>query len=412
MENKQIVSALIGIAIIGALSGLVLENMIEGDAAKFRQFANKIKDNTLILFETAQMATVQNMISHAKVSFELSTAISDPDLIPNNGDEYILNQVSECVFYSPDDIPFPTCLICQISDEECKEKVVCPVCARPTIFTVLYENPNQVQGDVVNIDVKKGNKILAQFFGVTDGTPLEINAENFPDGKMGDTTPTNTEYHISINNVVTEITIHTSCSKGLFVGDVHTRDDTNTGDPDVSLTVVSGTDANLNPTIPDASCKDTTDSKASNKEPKEKKVKEPKSKTPTIFTVLYNNPNQIQGDYVTIEVYKNDKDFGKHNKILAEFFGVVDGQEITIDSRDFINKDKDKVEKKTVYRILVNGYETTVIIHTSDSKDLFVGDEHTTDPDTTGDADISLTVVSGTDANLNPTISDASNKSK
>ena len=121
---------------------------------------------------------------------------------------------------------------------------------------------------------------------------------------------------------------------------------------------------------------------------------------------------KIQGDYVTIEVYKNDKDFGKHNKILAEFFGVVDGQEITIDSRDFINKDKDKVEKKTVYRILVNGYETTVIIHTSDSKDLFVGDEHTTDPDTTGDADISLIVVSGTDENLNPTISDASNKSK
>jgi len=111
MLRKEIISTLIGLAIFGALTGLLLEVMIEGDAAKFKQFAEKIKGNTLILFESAQMATVQNMISNAEVGFELSTTLVDPDSTPDNGDEFFLNQVSECVFSSPEDIPFPTCLV-------------------------------------------------------------------------------------------------------------------------------------------------------------------------------------------------------------------------------------------------------------------------------------------------------------
>ena len=255
MENKQIVSALIGIAIIGALAGLTLEIMVEGDAAKFRQFAQKIKDNTLIMFETAQLATVQNMISHATVAFELSTAVADPDSIPNNGDEYFLNQVSECVFFSPEDIPFPTCLICQLSDQKCMPKVMCPECEKPTIFTVRYDNPNQMLDDVVRIEVVKGDNLLAEFDGVMDGDEIEIDSRDFLTGSKKNV-ESNTEYLIIINGAETVVIIHTSCSKDLFVGDVHTRE-TSDGDPNVSLTVVSGMDANFNPTIPDAICKPT-----------------------------------------------------------------------------------------------------------------------------------------------------------
>ncbi len=93
MRRKEMVTTLIGLTIFGALTGLLLEVMMEGDEAKFRQFAQKIKDNTLILFETAQMATVQNMISSATVAFELSTTQVDPDSTPNSGDEYFLNQL-------------------------------------------------------------------------------------------------------------------------------------------------------------------------------------------------------------------------------------------------------------------------------------------------------------------------------
>jgi hypothetical protein len=142
MLRKEVVSTLIGLAIFGALTGLLLEVMIEGDAAKFKQFAEKIKSNTLILFETAQMQTVQNMISNAHVGFELSKTTVDPTPEESgSGDEYFLNQVSECVFSSPEDIPFPTCLICQLSDQECIPKVICPECKKEMIVGIVIPRP-------------------------------------------------------------------------------------------------------------------------------------------------------------------------------------------------------------------------------------------------------------------------------
>ena len=372
MLRKGIISTLIGLAIFGAITGLLLEVMIEGDAAKFKQFAEKIKSNTLILFETAQMQTVQNMISNAHVGFELSKTTVDPSPEePGSGDEYFLNQVSECVFSSPEDIPFPTCLICQLSDQECMPKVMCPECDKPTIFTVRYNNPNQMPGDEVRIEVVKGGNLLAEFDMVMDVDDIEIDSRDFLTG-FKKTVESNTEYRILIDGDETTIIIHTSCSQDLFVGDVHTADG-------ISLTVVSGTDADLNPTIPDASCRDTTC---------------PECKKPTIFTVRYNNPNQMPGDEVRIEVVKG-------GNLLAEFDMVMDVDDIEIDSRDFLTGFKKTVESNTEYRILIDGDETTIIIHTSCSQDLFVGDVHTADG-------ISLTVVSGTDANLNPTLEDPS----
>ena len=258
MLRKEIISTLIGLAIFGALTGLLLEVMIEGDAAKFKQFAEKIKSNTLILFETAQMATVQNMISNAHVGFELSKTLVDPDLTPNSGDEYFLNQVSECIFSSPEDIPFPTCLICQLSDQECIPKVICPECKKPVIFTVQYNNPSQIPEDVVRIEVYKKDKdfgdaknpLLAKFDGVIDGDEITIDGRDF--GKK-DTVESNTVYRILVNGAEPIVIIHTSCSQDLNVGDIHP------GDFGVSLVVVSGTDADLNPTIPDGSCQETNE---------------------------------------------------------------------------------------------------------------------------------------------------------
>ena len=219
MKRNGIVSTLIGLAILGAVTGLLLEVMIEGDAAKFKQFAEKIKDNTLILFETAQLAAVQNMISHATVAFELSATVADPDSIPDNGDEYFLNQVSECVFFSPEDIPFPTCLICQLSDEKCVPKVTCPECTKPTIFTVRYDNPTH-PNDVVRIEVYKNhgdfgdlNKILAEFDGVMDGDEITIDSRFFINDDRNEV-HSNTAYRVLLNgSEVSGAEIHTSCSR-------------------------------------------------------------------------------------------------------------------------------------------------------------------------------------------------------
>jgi len=257
MLRKEIISTLIGLAIFGALTGLLLEVMIEGDAAKFKQFAEKIKGNTLILFESAQMATVQNMISNAEVGFELSTTLVDPDSTPDNGDEFFLNQVSECVFSSPEDIPFPTCLICQLSDEECIP-VDCPECETPTIFTVLYKN-SQFPDTEVKIEVYKEegdfgdpDKLLAEFDGVMDGDEITI-ASRFFINDAQDTVHLNTAYRVIIfkDEAESGVTIHTSCSLDLFIGDVHL------GEFGVSFTVISGTDADLNPTIHDGTCEES-----------------------------------------------------------------------------------------------------------------------------------------------------------
>lgn len=295
MLRKEIISTLIGLAIFGALTGLLLEVMIEGDAAKFKQFTEKIKGNTLILFETAQMATVQNMITKAHVGFELSKTLVDPDLTPNNGDEFFLNQVSECVFSSPEDIPFPTCLICQLSDKECMPKVMCPECIRPTIFTVRYDNPTN-PNDVVRIEVYKnisdfGNsgKLLAEFDGVMNGDEITIDGRDF--GKK-DTMESNTAYRVLLNGQeVAGASIHTSCSKDLFVGDVHL------GDFGVSFTVVSGTDANLNPTIPDALCAETSKQPGVNILVEGKKILDNGYVAGTIETIpLPTGPAHLQND--------------------------------------------------------------------------------------------------------------------
>jgi len=384
MKNKQIISALVGIAIIGALAGLILEVVIEGDAAKFRRLIQNIEGNANFLsfpLGSAYMESVQNMISHATISFELTAIPTDPD--PNvNGDEYFLNQISECVFHSSEDIPFPTCLICQLTEER-PEKLNCD-CEKPTIFTVQYNNPS-FPADEVRIEVykKEGDfgkpdKLLAKFYPVLDGALITIDSRDFLTGSKN-TVESNTAYRvIRAGNEVASISIHTSCSQPLFIGDVH--EGSNNVD-DVAFTVISGTDVDFNPTIPEAACREFTCD----------------CNKPTVFSVQYNNPS-FPADEVRIEVYKNEKDFGKPDKLLAKFYPVLDGDLITIDSRDFLNKPKDKVESNTAYRILHNGNQiASISIHTSCSQPLFIDQFFSS-------GDVILTVVSGFDKNGNSSL--------
>jgi len=249
MENKHIISGLIGIVIIGALAGLILEVVIEGDAAKFRKLVQNIKDNAQFLsfpLEYGYMAAVQNMISHATISFELTAILVDPN--PTlKGDEYFLNQISECVFHSAENIPFPTCLICQLTEEP-PEKLNCD-CQKPTIFTVQYNNPS-FPADPVRIEVYKNekdfgkpDKLLAEFDGIMDGDPITIDSRDFLTGSKIPV-ESNTAYRvIRDGGEVAGVSIHTSCSKPLFIGDVH--EGSNNID-DVAFTVISGTDVDFN----------------------------------------------------------------------------------------------------------------------------------------------------------------------
>jgi len=143
----------------------------------------------------------------------------------------------------------------------------------------------------------------------------------------------------------------------------------------------------------------------------------PECEKPHFFTVRYDNslhPDEV----VTIEVFKKSSDFP--GTPLTVFNGVMDGDDnITIDGSDF-NKNG-KVNSDTAYCILFDSIldadtfspssggqprvsNTCVQIHTSCSQDLFVGDVHL------GDFGVSITVVSGTDENFNPTIPDLSCK--
>ena len=126
---------------------------------------------------------------------------------------------------------------------QCEQTQNC-VCERPDTFTVRYNGPTMskvvisgTQGSfTINGPITDGFEIVAT--GAQLGTP---------NGKM----PPNTTYDFyKDNNKKGTITIHTSCSQTLFVGQMFT---VQTSIGEIKLTVVSGT-LNGIPSIPDASC--------------------------------------------------------------------------------------------------------------------------------------------------------------
>ena len=266
----------------------------------------------------------------------------------------------------------------------------CPECKKPDIFTVLYNGPD---GNEVIISKKGMNPVP---FGTFNDGNLIVVDSNIDLGKS--TVNPETTYTFSIGG---EISIHTSCSEFPPTPHIGQEFFANIGTAnEIKLTVVSGT-LNGVPSIPDAICFPP---------PEEC----PECKRPQFLTVRYDNeahPNEV----VRVEVYKNADEFGDASKLLAEFDGIMNGDDITIDGSTFGSKNT--VESNTAYCVLFDSNlstggnfstdhnsNTCVEFHTSCSQPLFVGDVHP------GDFGVVITVVSGTDASGNPTIPDASCK--
>ena len=369
MGNERVFSILIGVAIIGVLTGLTLENIIEGDEAKLRSFLQGLKTNFVgFPLHYAELSAVENMITHAQIDFEIIMTAVDPD--PNvSGDEHFLNQISECVFTSDESLDFETCLICVISSEP-PDNVSCD-CTRPTKFTVQYFGPEPVTIEVYKShnDFGKPEKLLASFNPVMNEQEITIDSTMYLNGPRGDV-HSNTVYRITDGvSFDDDVKIHTSCSKPLFVGDIHEGDS-------VQLIVVSGTTVNDIPTVPDAVCRELTC----------------ECTKPTVFTVRYNASIEEQAlGSVNIEVYKKVNDIGNSGKVLASFSGVINNDLIEIDSRFFTYDPKDKVHSSTVYSITRGGSPVALLnIHTSCSQPLFIDQVF-------ADGETSLTVVGGFD---------------
>jgi len=285
----KIVGILLAVAIIGVLTGLMLENIIEGDEAKLRSFLQGLKTNFVAFpFQYGELASVQNMISHATIDFEIIKTTVDPDGIPGTGDEHFLNQISECVFTSEESLDFETCLVCVISSHPPKDVVSCD-CTRPDKFTVEYIGPDGVTIEIYKKqgDIGNAGKRLATFGPVVSGTDITIDSTAFLTGAK-DKVEATTVYSITGGDLVNDevIEIHTSCSRDLFVGDEHQDDE-------AKLIVVSGT-LNGVQSVPDAVCRELS-------------CKCTKS---TIFTLRYDASAANQAILVDIEVYKKEGDIG------------------------------------------------------------------------------------------------------
>lgn len=369
MGHERVVSILIGVAIIGILAGLTLENIIEGDEAKLRSFLQGLKTNFVgFPLHYAELSAVENMITHAQIDFEIIMTAVDPD--PNvSGDEHFLNQISECVFTSDESLDFETCLICVISSEP-PDNVSCD-CTRPTKFTVQYFGPSPVTIEVYksNKDFNKPEKLLASFDSVINEEEITIDSTMYLNEPRNEV-HSNMVYRITDGwSLDDDVKIHTSCSKPLFVGDIHEGEN-------VQLIIVSGTTVNDIPTVPDAVCRELTC----------------ECTKPTVFTVRYNASieEQLLGA-VDIQVYKKVNDIGNSNKVLASFLGIVNDDLVEIDSRLFTNDAKNKVHSSTVYSITRGGVSVAVFnIHTSCSQPLFIDQVF-------ADGETSLTVVGGFD---------------
>lgn len=123
-------------------------------------------------------------------------------------------------------------------DDDCK-------CEKPTKFTVIYNGPGMPDGTGDNAEVtievyKKTDyigdedKILQTITGVYDGKAVTIDSNTWGGKKV----ESNTVYHVKQNDAaIATISIHTSCSQDLFIGDMYS-------DGPVTLTVDSGEDYN------------------------------------------------------------------------------------------------------------------------------------------------------------------------
>lgn len=131
-------------------------------------------------------------------------------------------------------------------------------CDKPSNLFLQYNGPLPETDLAVEIYKKEGevgdsNKLLGTV--LVDGGVISLHAEDLTSGK--DTLEANTVFRVMNSTDDTQIavlSIHTSCSKPLFIGDEITS---NAGEDNmVSLIVLDGTDTTGNTSIPAASCSD------------------------------------------------------------------------------------------------------------------------------------------------------------
>jgi len=149
------------------------------------------------------------------------------------------------------------------NDDDCKPDP-CD-CEKPDTFTVSYNGPGTETNPAIieiykksdYIGTKEPLDVIKDVYN--ENNEVVVSASNFNKNKM----PSNTVYRIGIDNnannefdqdeEIAIISIHTSCSKPLFVGDIHIA---NEGTPDeVTLTVVSGKRGERE-TIPTLTCEE------------------------------------------------------------------------------------------------------------------------------------------------------------
>jgi len=264
---------------------------------------------------------------------------------------------------------------------EAENELGCPVrseceCSKPTIFTVLYSGPTP---DLIEIFDK--NNVLLGTTTLNPDNTIVVNSLNF--NPPSNTVKSETNFKITNGADSIILSYHTSCSQLLFVGDQRIG---SLGGQAVSLTVVSGTDSQGNPTVPDATCQQIPTPSCD-------------CTKPSIFTVKYISNGALPD---SVQIFKNIKDSKKNPTPTPLFTTNVNGDgNIVINSQTDLGKST--LESNTHYRIIRGNDVLDLAFHTSCSKPLFVGD---TRMGMLGSDEVILEVVSGTDLLGNPTIPD------
>ena len=230
-----------------------------------------LKDATLLQALNAQgggvnalarhsAAALLNAASPANYAFSVAEVIAMVNAALASGDDTIIeNTKDKLAFQNEKGCPFgrdPG------PEPEPNPEPKCDECERPDKFTVKYNGPNQVTVEISN---KGKNKITIGTFDDEDEIVVDAIALGFKTNKVN---PDTTYNFIKNGQSVGTISIHTSCSQTLYVGQEFFDDG-------IKLAVVAGT-LKGTPSIPDASCADTLSSSVSNEEQSSEEKEPPK----------------------------------------------------------------------------------------------------------------------------------------
>jgi len=107
--KSELFSVFIGVAVIAFTMGLIFEVFYEGEAAKLKVFSSIIKSKLNLLIQEAELAGVPVTLLSADVGFTVEPMKHDKG--------FLVNVITECKFVTNDEVPHPTCVICQLNDE-------------------------------------------------------------------------------------------------------------------------------------------------------------------------------------------------------------------------------------------------------------------------------------------------------